>query len=428
MVLSQALLGAAGQKNSYEKFSKALVEWMSADEGSQERSDALKKVQQSYKESSEYNRLRALADLEPQGLSAQMLGLEQEQAMKPKPMPKPPVVPAKPSAAPAQAKVGGDILSEYLPLAMVQRMSKEVKDDLTNWVVTELKPAGNDTATITALLKTDPNVKRLMAGAGAAAAAAAPKEKYPLVSKFVTDKKKLNDLTEDQKKKLNDLIKEEQAKGSDEGYIAYEVNYQLNLFAPQPSRKPAPSKSHMDTKHKQDVQGKVGAAASSQVTILNARTQGDGKHPWDCTWESINNATNIYNTLKKTKVAPQDLSQAAYVKGIPTISEAEIQPSSDEMVKVIDANNLIPKADYTFIEAEGGILNPDFMDLSEAKKLKRTPGAAHAFIVNTGGHWYTVVAHNKAGVIHYYIANDIPKKDGIKGYKEIIDFLKKEIE
>jgi hypothetical protein len=320
-------------------------------------------MQQIYKEADEYSKLRVLADLEPQGLTLQMLGLEQEPAaMKPKPTAKPSAAQTKPTVAGAPGKTDADILSQYLPREIVHRMSKEVKDDLIRWVKNELIPVGNDSATITALLKTDYNVKKLMGESGASAAAQAPKPDIKAAGE-----------------------------------------------------KPRPVQA--------------AGAPRQEVTILNARTQGDGIHAWDCTWESINNATNIYKSLKTNKAVAQDISNVAYVKGIPNMSAAEIQPLSDEMVKVINTNNLIPKDDYTFIEAEGGVLDPAFVALSEgAPKLKNSRGAVHAFIINTGGHWYTVVAHNNQGKLNYYIANDIPKKGGLKDYKEIIDFLKKLIE
>jgi len=338
--------------------------------------------------------------------------------------------PAKPK--PAGVKEEADILVRYLPAAIVQRMSKEVKDDLTHWVVNELQPAGSSPETITAQLKTDSNVKKLMAGAGAAAsaAAAAPKEKYPLVAKYVEDKKILKDLSDDQKKTLEELIVSTQG---DEGYKKFMLRQQLEQFAPSKAKPcaAAPAKERLDVKHKVEPQGPMAgggaaAAAKPEVTILKARIEGDGVHAWDCTWESINNAVNVYHALKTTKSVPLDIARMPYVKGIPNISGAEIQPLSDEMINVIDTNKLLPKADYTFIEAEGGVLDPAFVALSDgAQKLKNTNGAVHAFIINTGGHWYTIVVHNNNGKLNYYIANDLPKKGGLKDYQEIIDFVKK---
>ena len=108
----------------------------------------------------------------------------------------------------------------------------------------------------------------------------------------------------------------------------------------------------------------------------------------------------------------------------------KLQIPFEEMQKVIRNNKLLDNNSYTSIEDLQALSSLDLDTLKQVIlnfdniKQLRKPNSIFVFFVNPGGHWFTVVAHNKSGKIHFYIADDNPSKRNAL-YKDTIKLLKK---
>lgn len=171
----------------------------------------------------------------------------------------------------------------------------------------------------------------------------------------------------------------------------------------------------------------------SDFTILKARTKGDVKHLWDCSWEILNNASFIYKTLKNNNVINKDISNIPYGSWCPESSQYDkLNITFNDMQNVIQNNKLLDNNSYTSIEGDINTLSSLDIDtlkqiinfnVDNIKQLQK-PKAIFVFFINSGAHWFTIIAHNKNGKIHYYIADDTPSKtDSL--YKNTIKLLKR---
>lgn len=230
----------------------------------------------------------------------------------------------------------------------------------------------------------------------------------------------LKNFAPDKKARYLKLIEQAKREG-DEGWVKFQIKRELESDQP---RTKAPQKPPVAS---QPEQRRQAAQPSLDFMILTARTVGEGKHLWDCTWEVLKNASYLYKQLKNRKDIPQDISAAPYSEWCAKSHEYEkLQMQSDAMEDVINKNKLLGN-DYAFVEGDVKQLSPDFiLNMDTIKKIKNTPGAAFVFLVNPAGHWFTVVAHNAGGKVNYYIADDTPKP--MATYKEIVQFLKGLIE